>query len=92
MNLLITTFYILALGLTLIPSGLLEPRYFLVPYVLLRLHIRPVVEETSCWSIRLAIEGCFYGLVNLATIAVFLFRPFLDSQGLWDGSWQRFMW
>jgi len=92
MNLLITTFYMVALGLTLIPSPLLEPRYFLVPYVMLRLHIRPVVEETSCWSIRLAIEGCFYGLVNLATIAVFLFRPFWDAQGLWDGAWQRFMW
>ncbi|PLW08542.1 hypothetical protein PCANC_14000 [Puccinia coronata f. sp. avenae] len=92
MNLLVTTFYILALALTLIPSPLLEPRYFLVPFVLLRLHIRPVVEETKTWSIRVFIEGCVYALVNLITIAVFLFRPFKARPGEWEGTWQRFMW
>ncbi|KAA1136367.1 glucosyltransferase [Puccinia graminis f. sp. tritici] len=92
MNLLITTFYIIALGLTLIPSPLLEPRYFLVPYVLLRLHIRPVVEETKTWSIRVFTEGCLYALVNLVTITVFLFRPFKGRPGEWEGTWQRFMW
>ncbi|POW09029.1 hypothetical protein PSTT_07122, partial [Puccinia striiformis] len=76
MNLLITTFYMIGLGLTLVSSPLLEPRYFLVPYVLLRLHIRPVVEETKTWSIRVFIEGCLYAIINLVTLAVFLFRPF----------------
>ncbi|KAI9620462.1 hypothetical protein H4Q26_013674 [Puccinia striiformis f. sp. tritici PST-130] len=92
MNLLITTFYMIGLGLTLVSSPLLEPRYFLVPYVLLRLHIRPVVEETKTWSIRVFIEGCLYAIVNLVTLAVFLFRPFKGRPGEWEGTWQRFMW
>ncbi|MBW0465511.1 hypothetical protein O181_005226 [Austropuccinia psidii MF-1] len=91
-NFLTSTFYIVAITLTLVPSPLIEPRYFLVPYVLLRLHIRPVLDETKTWPIRVFIEGCWYGLVNAITIAVFLYQPFKSPTGEWDGTWQRFMW
>ncbi|KAI8461615.1 alpha-2-glucosyltransferase Alg10 [Phakopsora pachyrhizi] len=91
-NLLTTTFFIIGLGLTLIPSPLIEPRYFIIPYVLLRLHVRPVVEETKTWSIRLMIEAMIYGVVNLVTIFVFLYRPFKSQPGEWETVWQRFMW
>lgn len=91
-NLLTTTFYVVGLSLTLIPSPLIEPRYFLVPYVLLRLHVRPVVDETKNWSTRVLLEGCLYGIVNLFVLVVFLFRPFKSNPGEWGGTWQRFMW
>lgn len=85
-------FYAIALLITLVPSPLIEPRYFLVPYMLLRLHIRPVVEESGVWSMRLIGEGSLYGVVNAMTLGMFLYRPWQSRPGEWEGVWQRFMW
>lgn len=87
-----TAFYLVALAATLVPSPLLEPRYFLTPYILLRVHFRPLTFEYSAWPVRLALEWSVYALVNLVTIWVFLFRPFKTPPGQWPGEWQRFMW
>ncbi|KAJ2646657.1 glucosyltransferase [Coemansia sp. RSA 1250] len=68
----------------LVPSPLLEFRYFTVPFFLARLHM-------PLSSVRLiAIEFALFVLTNAVTIWVFLYRPFKwDSE---PNSWQRFMW
>ncbi|CAK5280061.1 unnamed protein product [Mycena citricolor] len=47
---------------TLLPTPLLEPRYFLIPYILLRAQ----VAETPTWA--LALEGIWYAGINAATM------------------------
>ncbi|KAK7468591.1 glucosyltransferase [Stygiomarasmius scandens] len=54
---------------TLLPTPLLEPRYFLIPYVLMRSQIVDVPR----WG--LVVEGCWYGVVNVGTMVVFLYYP-----------------
>ncbi|KAG7098940.1 hypothetical protein E1B28_000830 [Marasmius oreades] len=65
-------------ALTLFPTPLLEPRYFLIPYILLRSQITDVPD----WA--LALEGVWYSVINLLTMGVFLYLP-RESVG-------RFMW
>ncbi|KAI0067958.1 glucosyltransferase [Artomyces pyxidatus] len=52
----------------LLPTPLLEPRYFLVPYILMRAQ----VGEVPAWG--LIAEGVWYAIVNAATMYVFLFK------------------
>ncbi|KAJ2793471.1 glucosyltransferase [Coemansia guatemalensis] len=69
----------------LVPSPLLEFRYFTVPYFFARLHMP--LAESRC---ALSAELCMFVLINAATIWMFLNRPFTwDSE---PGSLQRFMW
>lgn len=63
---------------TLLPTPLLEPRYFLIPYILLRCQ----VVNVPTWG--LALEGIWYGGINAVTMYVFLYLP-RESVG-------RFMW
>ncbi|KAF9510697.1 glycosyltransferase family 59 protein [Hydnum rufescens UP504] len=71
---------------TLLPTPLLEPRYFLIPYTLLRLQIEPPKRNGpgvgSGWAI--IIEGVWYGVINWITMFVFLYRE-RENVG-------RFMW
>ncbi|KAF7310554.1 hypothetical protein HMN09_00598200 [Mycena chlorophos] len=53
----------------LLPTPLLEPRYFLIPYILLRSQ----VAEVLTWS--LALEGGWYAVINAATMGIFLYMP-----------------
>lgn len=55
----------------LLPTPLLEPRYFLLPYLFLRAQ----VTDVTAWG--LALEGMWYALINLVTMYVFLYaaRP-----------------
>ncbi|ETW87597.1 glycosyltransferase family 59 protein [Heterobasidion irregulare TC 32-1] len=62
----------------LLPTPLLEPRYFLIPYVLMRAQI----VDVPTWG--LALEVGWYGVINAATMWVFLFKER-------DGA-VRFMW
>ncbi|KAL7746512.1 glucosyltransferase [Sorochytrium milnesiophthora] len=78
------TLYVGATALALIPSPLLEFRYFILPYVLYRVHVP--VEKT--W--KLALELALYLAVNAATLYMFLYRPFTWPQE--PGVLQRFMW
>ena len=63
---------------TLLPTPLLEPRYFLIPYILMRSQVTSIPP----WG--LVIEGLWYGVINGATMCVFLYRA-RDGVG-------RFMW
>ncbi|KAI0344140.1 glucosyltransferase [Trametopsis cervina] len=63
---------------TLLPTPLLEPRYFLVPYILLRAQ----VSDVPIWGV--ALEGLWYAAINAVTMWVFLYK---EREGV-----GRFMW
>lgn len=62
----------------LLPTPLLEPRYFLIPYVLMRAQLVNVSKG------GLLLEGIWYGLINAGTMYMFLYK---EREGL-----VRFMW
>lgn len=80
---------LVAIAATLVPSPLIEPRYFVIPFVLLRLHLRPAGATAREQNFRVAVEAACFALVNAGTVAVFLRRGFA-----WPGTEgvQRFMW
>lgn len=63
---------------TLLPTPLLEPRYFLIPYILLRAQ----VVDVPIWGVVL--EGIWYAGINAATMWIFLYK---EREGV-----GRFMW
>lgn len=75
--------YVLSVSALLVPTTLLEFRYYIVPYIIFRLNIR----VASLY--QLIAEISMYVCVNMLTIYIFLHRPFH-----WDSevSLQRFMW
>jgi len=82
-NFLWCTGYVVTIIALLVPSTLLEFRYFIVPYVIFRLNI-PVASLR-----QLAVEMCIYVSINMLTIYIFLHRPFQWKSQV---SLQRFMW
>ncbi|KZW00614.1 glucosyltransferase [Exidia glandulosa HHB12029] len=66
---------------TLLPTPLLEPRYFIIPYVLLRTQI----VDVPAWAV--ALEGLWYAAINAATMYVFLYKERFGQDGV-----IRFMW
>ncbi|POG62087.1 uncharacterized protein OCT59_004086 [Rhizophagus irregularis] len=76
--------YIIAVCLSLIPSPLLEFRYFIIPYYIFRLHIGQPD------GLRLFIEFLIYAAVNAQTEHLFLEEPFVWFSEI--HKWQRFMW
>ena len=79
---LITIGLLACSALVLVPSPLIEPRYFTVPVFLWRLHAPPLVGMRA-WLPQLV----GFGLINVLILAIFLFRPYT-----WvDGSTARFM-
>ena len=80
-------------ALAIVPSPLIEPRYFIVPYLLFRLHLGPADETPaaqSAWRRAVRIELAFNAIVSAATLYVFLYRPFAWPSE--PGRLQRFMW
>ncbi|KAJ1564214.1 hypothetical protein HK405_015514 [Cladochytrium tenue] len=75
--------YAAAVALTLVPSPLLEFRYFVVPYALLRVHARPPPAR------RLARELAALVALDAAVLALFLLAPFEWAHE--PGVPQRFM-
>lgn len=70
--------------LSLITAPLVEPRYFIIPWVMWRLHVRSASLMSS------VVELAWYVAVNAVTGYVFLFRGFEWPQD--PGFVQRFMW
>ena len=71
-------------AINLLPQLLLEFRYFIIPYLLIRAQIKPV-----CWK-SLALESVTMLTINAVTMFLFLYKPFS-----WDhdpDTEQRFMW
>ncbi|KAI9308626.1 alpha-2-glucosyltransferase Alg10 [Cunninghamella echinulata] len=77
--------YIMTLILTLVPSPLLEFRYFILPLLFYCLHIPPPKN-----NLRILITFVFYTAINSITLYIFLYHPFLWPQE--PNQSQRFMW
>ncbi|TPX48709.1 dolichyl-P-Glc:Glc2Man9GlcNAc2-PP-dolichol alpha-1,2-glucosyltransferase [Synchytrium endobioticum] len=78
--------YNLSVTITLVPSPLLEFRYFIIPYILFRLHVS---QRCTTNVARMMELGMFIG-INAITIWLFLERPFTWEHELDEV--QRFMW
>ena len=70
--------------LSVVPQMLLEFRYFILPYILIRAQIKP-----TCWK-SLVMETVIVVFVNIVTLYLFLYKPFLWEQE--PEKLQRFMW
>ncbi|KAI9470982.1 MAG: alpha-1,2-glucosyltransferase ALG10-A-like protein [Benjaminiella poitrasii] len=77
--------YLTALILTLVPSPLLEFRYFIIPYLFYMVHI-PLPTQT--W--RTIIGLIFYLNIHILTVYLFLCKPFVWQNE--PDQLQRFMW
>lgn len=72
--------------LVLVPAYLIEFRYFSIPFYALVM----LMDTNSYQSGSSALKGiaAFFMLINVATLYMFLFRPFVWA----DGSIARFLW
>lgn len=77
--------YIICVLLNLVPQLLLEFRYFILPFVLYRLHFN--IRSLKWWE--LASEFAFNSLINIVTVYLFFTKKFY-----WEDSpdVQRIMW
>ena len=72
-----------ATALSLVPSPLLEFRYFIIPYLIYRIHVR-----ARSW--RVGMEIVLFMSINAVTLWMFLYRSFEWKQE--PGVKQRFLW
>ena len=77
--------FLLCTALCIVPQRLVEFRYFVVPYMLLRLHL-----GRSSFGAILWVEFLLYVVVNAIVFSLFLFRPFVWAHE--PEQLQRFMW
>ncbi|EER42599.1 alpha-1,2 glucosyltransferase [Histoplasma capsulatum H143] len=97
--------WLIASSLSLITAPLVEPRYFLIPWVMWRLHVRlpsiPINEslDGSYYAVRCArflyylpllVETAWYIVINAVTGYMFLYKGFEWPQE--PGLVQRFLW
>ncbi|KAI8927812.1 DIE2/ALG10 family-domain-containing protein [Entophlyctis helioformis] len=85
------------LAAALVPSPLLEFRYFMVPYLILRVHAPRPSGPANGQMGRVVGELLMNAAVNAAVFWLFLMRPFVwGSRSMHDASGsvplQRFMW
>ncbi|KAI8887649.1 glycosyltransferase family 59 protein [Backusella circina FSU 941] len=77
--------YMFALILTLVPSPLLEFRYFIIPFYFYMIHIPPPQNRS-----RTLLALVMYTMMNAITIYLYIYKPFTWPSE--PGKWQRFMW
>ena len=90
--------WLLATTVSLITTPLVEPRYFIVPWLMWRLHIAPLRKDTTAprsesgrpYDYRLWLETGWFLLINAVTGYIFLTWGFEWPQE--PGKVQRFMW
>lgn len=78
--------FVVSTCLTIIPSPLLEPRYFIIPTTILSIEIVSKTLHTRSALISLLI----YSLINFITLYVFLYKPYTWNNELEPIA--RFMW
>lgn len=77
--------------LTIIPSPLFEPRYYIVPLLIYRLYISPTQEKLFGIKVsRHLVEFCWLALVDLVVIFIFLNYEFTWHSE--PGTIQRIIW
>lgn len=82
---LVSLGYLFALILTLVPSPLLEFRYFIIPFLFYMVHIPPPTAIS-----RTVIALLLYSSIHVITIYLFLYKPFTWPSE--PNQFQRFMW
>jgi len=89
-----TTSFLLILlattALSLITAPLVEPRYFIIPWIMWRLHVPSTKGKGKGYDWRLWGETAWFLVINGVTGYMFLYRGFEWSQEV--GRVQRFMW
>lgn len=89
--------WILATAMSLFSAPLVEPRYFILPWVFWRL-LLPAWSAPGGqrYDFRLWVESAWFVLVNIVTMYIFVTRPFFwytpDGVVADEGRTQRFMW
>ena len=75
---------------SLIPSHLLEFRYFITPFLFIMAHLQTSKGRSHSWTNGVSdlVEISGYCVVDVALCYVFVYRPFVWN----DGSMARFMW
>ena len=73
---------LIAVALCVVPAGLLEPRYFVLPIIMAQLHAKGVENG----AVRLQL--LMFTVLNAATLFVFARKPFVWP----NGEVARFMW
>jgi len=74
--------YFFCVGCVLIPTPLVEFRYYITPFIFLALHIR--IQSTKA----IILELLAFSFINIVTIVIFSFNTFVAP----DGSVGKFMW
>ena len=74
------------LVLSLVAQQLLELRYFILPFLLARIQIKPASGAPRL----LLAESLLVTVINVSVLYLFLWRPFTWDQE--PGRLQRFMW
>ncbi|KAK9671190.1 hypothetical protein RND81_12G012200 [Saponaria officinalis] len=75
--------YFLASVAVLVPTPLIEFRYYTIPFIIFMLNCG--IEETSKWLVT----GIVYIVINVFTLYMFLYRPFYWAL---EPDFQRFLW
>ncbi len=79
---LLNVLFATATAATLVPTPLIEPRYYLIPYVLLRVFChrndtgRQGGDARRLQWMYLGLEAGTYALVNVVTVGLFVGKPF----------------
>ncbi|SCV02242.1 LANO_0F16226g1_1 [Lachancea nothofagi CBS 11611] len=91
------TALIICTFMTVVPSPLFEPRYYILPFMFWRIFLTPVadniLDESNAgeykYCKRLSLEFAWYLFINAVTLTVFSFRTFR-----WEGEVhpQRIIW
>lgn len=84
-TLLVVMGYLAGIVATLVPSPLLEFRYFIIPFLFYCLQLGPPQQQWRTWIALLV-----YAILHLVTIYLFVYRPFVWQHE--PDQIQRFMW
>jgi alpha-1,2-glucosyltransferase len=86
-------------ALSVVSAPLVEPRYFIIPWIMWRLHVpsisgtaptSPSEGKKSAYDMRLAVETVWHVTINIVTGYLFFYKGFTWPSE--PGKVQRFMW
>jgi alpha-1,2-glucosyltransferase len=92
------TIWLVTTALSVVTAPLVEPRYFIIPWIMWRLHVQAAPASLSKeqqsnarrYDIRLGMETLWLLAIDAAIMYVFLFRGFAWPSE--PGKVQRFLW
>jgi alpha-1,2-glucosyltransferase len=80
-------------ALSLVSAPLVEPRYFIIPWIIWRLHVpcsQAALSTNRGYDVRMVFETIWLLAINVAVSYTFLYRTFTWSSE--PGKLQRFIW